>query len=126
MTGYTILSPIHLGKGPKGEARENALRELAVQRGHVHDGRGSIGKLIVEIADQEINKVASKNPTISSYGAAYIIVVPDRDDPDYHNLRQVYLASRRLMKERGFEMVGHNEFGEEIWSPPAPTSEGAE
>jgi len=53
-TTTTIL--IDLGIGERGERRKQALLDLAEREGHEWGGKPSIGRLIVAIADDEIER----------------------------------------------------------------------
>ena len=53
-TPTTIL--IDLGIGERGERRKQALLDLAQADGHEWGGRPSIGRLIVALADEQIER----------------------------------------------------------------------
>ena len=50
----TIL--IDPGQGDRGEQRKQALLDLAESKGHEWGGKPSIGRLIVALADAEIER----------------------------------------------------------------------
>lgn len=45
------LSPIRLGTGEVGRKRRAALEAIAMRSGHEWNGRGSLGKLLIALAD---------------------------------------------------------------------------
>jgi len=55
MTDTTTIL-IDLGIGERGELRKQALLSLAEKDGHKWGGRPSIGRLIVQLADDEIER----------------------------------------------------------------------
>lgn len=47
-----VLQPVHLGTGPEGRRRRQALENLAADAGHFWGGKPSIGRWLVALADE--------------------------------------------------------------------------
>lgn len=51
--GNIILPPIHLGRGEEGQRRKESLERLAAEAGHFWNGKPSVGRWLVALADQK-------------------------------------------------------------------------
>ena len=60
MSDYTVLQPVHLGKGVIGSARKEALERLAANNDCFWGGQPSIGRYLIKLADEEINMKLEK------------------------------------------------------------------
>lgn len=49
-----VLQPIHLGKGEEGQRRKAALEKMASDDGCFWNGKPSIGRWLVALADREL------------------------------------------------------------------------
>lgn len=58
---------IHLGDQEQGERRRAALERMAARLGCVYKDRPSIGKLIITLADQEMEKMTTQSVKIRGY-----------------------------------------------------------
>lgn len=72
MSEYTVLQPVHLGKGEEGERRKLALEHLAAREGHLWGGEPSIGRWLVALADQEINEPKTFRMVSDKYGEPHL------------------------------------------------------
>lgn len=61
MSEYAVLQPIHLGSGEQGEVRRQALERIALREGFVWDGKPSIGRWLINLADREIGKMSTSS-----------------------------------------------------------------
>lgn len=62
-----VTSPISLGNGEQAQARLEALRQWALERGLIWNGQPSISKLIQSLADERIkNAQVSQQPGTDS------------------------------------------------------------
>lgn len=50
-----VLQPIHLGKGEEGQRRRETLEKMAADAGHFWNGKPSIGRWLVALADRELS-----------------------------------------------------------------------
>ena len=50
-----ILQPVHLGTGEQGRKRRAMLERMAAEAGYFWNGRPSIGRWLVAIADKKSN-----------------------------------------------------------------------
>ena len=60
MTEYTVLPPVHLGSGPLGEARREALERWAADENCFWNGEPSNGRLVKKLADKRIDELVQK------------------------------------------------------------------
>lgn len=51
-----VLQPVHLGTGKPGIDRRRALETLAAEAGHLWNGKPSVGRWLVALADEELSK----------------------------------------------------------------------
>lgn len=51
-----VLQPVHLGTGPEGRRRRQALEQLAAEAGHFWGGKPSIGRWLVAMADAQADE----------------------------------------------------------------------
>jgi hypothetical protein len=70
-----VLQPVHLGTGEQGIERRLALQSLAGQAGCWWGGQPSIGRWLVELADQEIEEDNGVRPL-----GRGLVLVPGGED----------------------------------------------
>ena len=66
-TEYEILPPIRLGQTEIGQRRKKALEELAAEADCYWGGKPSIGKYLIMIADERIEKTMTVKLSESGY-----------------------------------------------------------